>query len=54
MTVYIATPLQNQAPWYPGRTYVLGAYFELTGTALASGDTIVFRRRYNSIRNYSS
>ncbi len=43
MTVYIATPLQNQTPWYPGRTYVLGAYFELTGTALASGDTIVFQ-----------
>jgi len=43
MVNYVATPLQVQTPWSPGRTYVLGAYFELTGTGLASGDTITFQ-----------
>ena len=41
MVNYVATPLQNQTPWSPGRTYVLGYYFELTA-GLGLGDTITF------------
>lgn len=41
MTVYNFTPTQSNAPWKPGSTFVLSAYFELSA-ALAAGDTIVW------------
>ncbi len=37
-----ATPTQSQAPWVPGETFTISAYYNLTGTAFGSGDTITW------------